>query len=72
MAKISLKRWLKTVKTALEVDNHYSVLYISGGTILGKYQGQTELEFYVTRINALREKLQVLIPTTVQNRTLQG
>ena len=66
VAKITPEDVAETVKTALEVDNHYSVLYISGGTILGKYQGQTELEFYVTRINALREKLQVLIPTTVQ------
>jgi len=66
VAKITPEKVAETVKTALEVDPHYSVLYISGGTILGKYQEQTEMEFYVTRINALREKLQVLIPTTVQ------
>jgi hypothetical protein len=66
VAKISPEQIADTVKTALEVDSHYSLLYISGGTILGMYQGQTELDFFVTRINALREKLQVLIPTTVQ------
>lgn len=66
VAKIKPEDVAETVKIAFEVDCHYSILYISGGTILGKYQGQTELEFYITRINALREKLQVLVPTTVQ------
>jgi len=66
VAKIKPEDVAETVKIALEVDSHYSILYISGGTILGKYQGQTELEFYITRIHALREKLQVLVPTTVQ------
>jgi len=56
----------EVVKTAITVDHHYNVLKISGGTILGKYRGQTELEFYITRLNAIREKLQVWIPTSVQ------
>ncbi len=56
----------EVVKTALTVDHHYYFLYISGGTILGKYRGQTELDFLCTRLDALREKLQVWIPATVQ------
>lgn len=54
------------IKVASTVDHHYCMLYISGGTILTKYRGQTELEFYVTRLNAIKEKLQVWIPATVQ------
>ena len=56
----------EVVKTAFFVDHQYAWLYLSGGTILGKYQGQTELEFFCTRIEAIRDKLQVLIPTTIQ------
>jgi len=56
----------EVVKTAFFVDHHYAWLYISGGTILGKYRGQTELEFFCTRIDAIRDKLQALIPTTIQ------
>ncbi len=66
VARIEPEVIADTVKTALEVDSHHSILYITGGTILKKYRGQTELEFYITRLNALREKLQVWIPTTVQ------
>lgn len=66
VARIAPKTIAEVVKIALEVDNHYQILYISGGTILGTYQGQTELDFYVTRLNALREKMQVWVPTTVQ------
>ena len=66
VARIEPEEIADSVKTALEVDPHYSILYITGGTILKKYKGQTELEFYTTRLNALKEKLQVWIPTCVQ------
>jgi len=66
VARIDPATIAEVVKIAITVDHHYSMLYVSGGTILGKYRGQTELEFYCTRLNALREKLQVWIPTTVQ------
>ncbi|MDB4443849.1 hypothetical protein N9174_00730 [bacterium] len=56
----------EVVKTAFFVDHQYAWLYISGGSILDTYQGQTELEFFCTRIEAIRDKLQVLIPTTIQ------
>jgi len=56
----------EVVKTAVGVDHHYIGLIITGGTILSSYKGQNELEFYITRLNAIREKLQVWIPTTVQ------
>jgi hypothetical protein len=54
------------IQTALHTDNHYSWLYLSGGTIIKKYRGQTELDFYCTRLNAIREKLQVWVPATFQ------
>jgi len=56
----------EVIKIAFSMDHHYAWLYLTGGTILGTYQGQTELEFFVSRINAIKERLQVLIPTTVQ------
>jgi hypothetical protein len=66
VARIDPEVLAEVVKIAFSVDHHYAVLYLSGGTILGTYRGQTELEFYISRINAIREKLQALIPTTVQ------
>jgi len=66
VARIDPEVIAKVVKIAFSIDHHYAWLYLTGGTILGKYRGQTELEFYISRINAIREKLQVLIPTTVQ------
>ena len=56
----------EVVKTAFFVDHQAAWLYISGGTILGTYRGQTEMEFFCTRIEAIREKMQALIPTTIQ------
>ncbi|MGD0236615.1 MAG: radical SAM protein [Syntrophorhabdales bacterium] len=56
----------EVVKTAVTVDHHYNQLIVSGGTILGKYKGQTELDFYITRLNAIKKKLQTWIPTCVQ------
>jgi hypothetical protein len=55
------------LKTAIEVDLRYRLaVVITGGTILGKYRGQTELDVYCSRLNAMREKLQVWIPSTFQ------
>ena len=55
------------LKIAIEVEPRYRLhVTITGGTILGKYRGQTELDFYCTRLNAMREKLQVWIPSTFQ------
>lgn len=66
VARIEPEVIAEVIKIASSVDYHYSMLYISGGTILTKYRGQTELDFFVTRLNAIREKLQVWIPATVQ------
>ena len=66
-ARIDPETIADVIQTAIHVDRHYAIcLYISGGTILGKYRGQTELDFYCTRLNAVREKLGAWIPTTVQ------
>lgn len=69
VARIEPEVIAEVVKTAFAVDHHYIGLIITGGTILTKYKGQTELEFYINRLNAIREKLQVWIPTTVQIAT---
>jgi hypothetical protein len=66
VARLDPKVIAEVVETARTVDHHYSMLFITGGTILGKYRGQTELDFYCTRLNAIRDKLGVWLPTTVQ------
>ena len=66
IARIDPETIAEVVKTAITVDHHYNQLIVSGGTILGKYKGQTELEFYITRLNAIKKKLQAWIPTCVQ------
>ncbi|MDB4443811.1 hypothetical protein N9174_00540 [bacterium] len=55
------------LKIAIEMDPLYRLaVIITGGTILGEYRGETELDFYCSRLNAIREKLQVWIPSTFQ------
>lgn len=55
------------LKIAIDVDPLYRLaVIITGGTILGKYRGQTEIEFYSSRLNAIRNKLQAWIPSTFQ------
>lgn len=55
------------LKIAINVDTRYRLaVVITGGTIMRRYRGQTELDFYCTRLNAMREKLQVWIPSTFQ------
>ncbi len=67
VARIDPETIAEVIQTAIHVDPHYAIsLYISGGTILGKYQGQTELEFYCTRLNVIRKKLGAWIPSTLQ------
>lgn len=66
VARVTPQMVAEVIKTALNADNHYSWLYLSGGTILHKYKGQTELEYYCERLHAIRERLQVWIPATFQ------
>ncbi len=66
VARVEPEVLAEVIQTALHVDHHFSWLQLTAGTILDKYRGQTELEFFCTRLNAVREKLQVWIPTTVQ------
>ncbi len=67
VARLDPNMVAEAVKTAINVDTNYRLaLIISGGTFIGKYRGQTEIEYYCTRLNAIREKLQVLLPTTFQ------
>ncbi len=45
VARIDPETIAEVVKTAITVDHHYNQLIVSGGTILGKYRGQTEARF---------------------------
>lgn len=66
VARIDPETIADVIKTAITVDHHFNVLVISGGTILGQYKGKSELDYYVTCLNAIRRKLQAWIPTCVQ------
>ncbi len=66
VARKSPEEIAEVLKTAIDVDDRYRIIYVSGGTIFGKYRGQTELEFYCTRLNAMRERLQVWLPSHCQ------
>jgi len=45
----------EVMKVIRSVDPECWCIYCSGGTIIGEYRGQTEVEFYATRLEALRE-----------------
>ena len=67
MARLEPSMLADALKTAVEVDpRHRLAVVITGGTILGKYRDQSELDVYCTRLNAIREKLQGWIPCTFQ------
>jgi hypothetical protein len=67
IARIDPDTIAEVVQTAIHLDPLYAIaMYVSGGTILGTYGGQTELEFYITRLSAIRKKLGAWIPTCVQ------
>ena len=58
----------EAVQTAFEADHHMAWLWISGGTIISKFRGETELDFYCSRLNTIRERLQVWPPSVFQVR----
>ena len=57
----------EVLATALSIDPlNRRLIIVSGGTILGKYKGQTEIEFICNRLNAMREKVGACPPLTIQ------
>lgn len=66
VARMEADTVAEVIRTALLVDHHVYMLFITGGSILGTYRGQTELDYFCSRLNTIREKLQTWIPTTVQ------
>lgn len=67
VARLTPEVLADAVKIAVEVDSRYrTAIIITGGTILGTYKGQTEIDFYCSRLNAIRKKLQTWIPSTFQ------
>lgn len=58
----------EAILTAFEAEHHMSWLWLSGGTIISRFRGETELDFYCSRLNIIREKLQVWIPSVLQIR----
>ena len=57
----------EVVATALAIDplNRRQII-VSGGTIFNKYQGQTEIEFFTSRLRAMKERLGAAPPLTIQ------
>lgn len=46
-------------------------LYITGGTILSKFQEKTEVEYYCDHLNAIRKRLKVWFPASFQVEALK-
>lgn len=57
----------EVVATALAIDplNRRQII-VSGGTIWKNYQGQNELEFYCSRLRAMKQRLGAAPPLTLQ------
>ena len=57
----------EVLATALAIDPlHRRLIIVSGGTIWKKYQGQTELEFFTSRLIAMQKRLGAAPPLTLQ------
>ncbi len=57
----------EVLATGIAIDPlNQRFIIVSGGTILGKYQGQTELEFFCSRLSAIKKKLGACPPLTLQ------
>ena len=57
----------EVLATALAIDPlNRRLIMVSGGTILGKYQGQTEIEFLCSRLEAIRKKVGACPPLSIQ------
>lgn len=48
----------EVVKMCFHSDRRCRIIYITGGTILTKYRGETELDFYCHRLEAIRDAMQ--------------
>ena len=46
------------VRMCFNVDTRFRSIWISGGTILSKYRGEAELDFYCRRLEAIRDAMQ--------------
>jgi len=59
----------EVMRTIRALDPQLNFVLVSGGSILTKYRGQTEVEFYAKRLEALREGLGgVWLPSALQIR----
>ncbi len=56
----------EAVKLAMEVEPTRRCIEVTGGTILGKYRGQTQLEFFCSHLEAIRDRIQVWVPSIFQ------
>lgn len=58
------------VKVAMELDPCRRMIEITGGTILGKYRGEEQLEFYCRRLEAIRDRIQTWLSSMFQVHAL--
>lgn len=67
IVKKSIDQISEVIATALAIDplNRRQII-VSGGAILKKYEGQTELEYNCSRLRAMKERLGAAPPLTIQ------
>jgi hypothetical protein len=54
------------VKLCFNLDSRFRLMYLTGGTLLKGYQGESELDFYCNRLEAIKQALQCWYPTSFQ------
>lgn len=63
----SAEQVAEVLHTAISIDRDCQrQIIISGGSIRGKYQGQNEIEFFCSRLIAMKERLRAAPPLTIQ------
>ncbi len=66
VARIKPSQIAETVKMALEIEPSHRMIEITGGTFLKKYRGQAQLDFYCSRLEAIRDTIHVWVPSMLQ------
>ncbi|MBI4333556.1 MAG: hypothetical protein HY673_20020 [Chloroflexi bacterium] len=64
-----LRKKAEQAALVLEVGLHeanFRHIFITGGTFFTRYQGKTELEWYIELLNTIRERLRLWYPTSFQ------
>lgn len=67
VVKKTAEQVAEVLHTALTIDPfNRRMIIVSGGTIWNRYQGQNEIEFFTTRLQAMKDRVRAAPPLTLQ------